>query len=216
MDRRQFKAAQRADASGSGPTLEERAPVRFPGLAGAFSLFGEMLMTGLLVLVLSLGIVTMPAALAAGIGHLRRYLAADGSPLSLLWRDFTAALRGGVVVGIIAALLAGILALDIDLAGSGLLPGGGVVAVIGWAGLIASAVALLAAAGAWTPELGWREAARSVPASIRGDVVGAGYLAATAFFVGLATWMLVPLLIPALGCAALAVVAIPERRRRRA
>jgi hypothetical protein len=33
-------------------------------------------------------------------------------------------------------------------------------------------------------------------------------------FVGIATWMLVPMIVPAIGCAALAVVAIPTRRRR--
>jgi hypothetical protein len=214
MDRRQLRAARRADASGSGPTLEERDAPRFPGAAGAFALFGEVLMVGLLITIAGLAIVTLPAALAAGIRHLRRYVAAEASPAALFWQDVKKALPGGLVVGVVSVALTLLLLLDIDLAGSGALPGGGVIAIVGWLGLAAVAVAVLAAAGAWTPGNGWRAAVRSIPHTIAADIAGALYLAATAFFVGVATWMLVPLIVPALGCAALAVVAIPTRRRR--
>ena len=123
---------------------------------------------------------TFPAALAAGIRHLRRYIAAEGSPLAAFWRDLRAALAGGLVVGFIALVLTAILLLDVDLANSGLLPGGAVVAVIGWVGLAVVAVALLAAAGAWCPAGGWRGAVRSVPRTLAGDIPGTLYLAATA------------------------------------
>jgi len=214
MDRRQLRAARRADASGSGPTLEERDAPRFPGAAGAFALFGEVLVVGLLVTIASLAVVTLPAALAAGIRHLRRYVAAEASPAALFWQDVKKALPSGLVVGFAGLLLTLLLLLDIDLARSGFLPGGGAVEIVGWVGLAALAVALLAATGAWTPETGWRAAVRSIPSTIAADLGGAVYLAATAFFVCVATWMLVPLIVPALGCAALAVVAIPTRRRR--
>ncbi|MDY0908446.1 hypothetical protein [Microbacterium sp. CFBP9034] len=213
--RREYRAARRADASGSGPTVEERPPARYPGAAGAFALFGEVLLVGLLVTVAGLAIITLPAALAAGIRHLRRYLDAEASPARLFWRDARTALPGGLVVGLAAVVAAGVLALDIHLASSGALPGGPAVAVVGWAGLVVGAVVLLAAAGAWTPETGWRSAVRGVPAAIAADPRGGLYLAATAVFVGVATWTLAPLLIPALGCAVLAVVAIPTRRRTR-
>jgi hypothetical protein len=215
MDRRQLRAAKRADASGSGPTLEEHTPARFPGVKGGFALFGEVLLTGLLVTVAGIAIITLPAALAAGIRHLRRYLNAEASHARLFWQDFVKALPGGLVVGLVAVVLGGLLALDIDLANSGFLPGGPVIAVLGWVGVVAAGVALLASAGAWTPERGWRAALWSVPASVRGDLRGTLFLAATAVFVGVATWTLIPLVVPALGCAALAVVAIPERRRTR-
>ena len=215
MDRRQLRAARRADASGSGPILEERDPARFPGVTGGFALFGEVLVTGLFVTVAGIAIITLPAALAAGIRHLRRYVNAEDSRARLFWRDFLKGLPGGVVVGLAALALSGLLALDIDLANSGVLPGGTPIAVVGWAGLAVVAVALLAAAGAWTPQLGWRAAVRSVPGAVASDLRGALLLAATAGFVGVAAWMLVPLVIPALGCAALAVVAIPERHRVR-
>jgi hypothetical protein len=215
MDRRELRAAKRADATGSGPTLDERPPARFPGATGAFALFGEVLLTGLLVTVAGIAVITLPAALAAGIRHLRRYLHAEASPVRFFWRDVRSALPGGLLVGLAAVVVTGLLLLDIDLAGSGMLPGGPVIAVIGWTGLVIAAVVLLSAAGAWTPERGWRTALAGVPASLRGDLRGALFLAATAAFVGVATWMLVPLIVPALGCAVLAVVAIPERRRAR-
>ena len=215
MDRKTLRAARRADASGSGPTLEERDPVRYPGAKGAFALFGEVLLTGLLVTVAGLLVVTLPAALAAGIRHLRRYAAAEQSHVRTFWQDWRRALPGGVVVGIVAVALAVLLLLDIDLANSGALPGGPLIAVIGWAGLLIAAVALLLAAGAWTPERGWRPAVRGIPSSIARDPIGAAYLAAAAVLVVVMTWMLAPLVVAGLGCAAFAVMAVPARRGRR-
>jgi hypothetical protein len=215
MDRKTLRAARRADASGSGPTLEERDPVRYPGAKGAFALFGEVLLTGLLVTVAGLLVVTLPAALAAGIRHLRRYAGAEQSHVRTFWQDWRRALPGGVVVGIVAVALAVLLLLDIDLANSGALPGGPLIAVIGWAGLLIAAVALLLAAGAWTPERGWRPAVRGIPSSIARDPIGAAYLAAAAVLVVVMTWMLAPLVVAGLGCAAFAVMAVPARRGRR-
>jgi hypothetical protein len=215
MDRRELRAARRADATGSGPTLEEREPARFPGAKGAFALFGEVLLTGLLVTAGGLLVVTLPAALAAGIRHLRRYVNAEQSHVRTFWQDWRAALPGGVVVGVIGALLAVVLMLDIDLANSGALPGGPAVAVVGWAGLVVGGTALLVAAGAWTPERGWRGAVRGIPSAVTGDPVATVYLAAAAVLVAVVTWMLAPLIIAGLGCAAFAVVAVPARRGRR-
>jgi len=215
MDRRELRAARRADASGAGPTLEERAPARYPGAKGAFALFGEVLLTGLLVTAAGLLVVTLPAALAAGIRHLRRYVNAEQSHAKTFWQDWKRALPGGLVVGVAAVLVTFVLTLDIYLANSGALPGGGLISLVGWAGLVVGAVALLVAAGAWTPERGWRAAVRSIPSSLVGDPIAALYLAAAAVLVGVMTWMLAPLIIVGLGCAVFAVVALPARRARR-
>ena len=215
MDRRELRAARRADASGSGPTLEEREPARFPGAKGGFALFGEVVLTGMLVAAGGLAVVTLPAALAAGIRHLRRYVNAEASHARTFWQDYRRALPGGLVVGVVGVVLALVLVLDIDLAGSGALPGGAAIAVIGWAGLVAGAVALLTAAGSWSPESGWRAAVRGTPHAIATDPIGALYLAAAAVLAGVVTWMLIPLIIAGLGCAAFAVVAVPARRGRR-
>ena len=215
MSRREEKAARRADLSGAGPVLQERAPMRFPGATGAFALFGEVLLTGLLITVGGLLLITFPAALAAGIRHLRRYLNAEASPQRRFWQDYVKALPGGLVVGVVGLALVLLLVLDIDLANSGALPGGIAISAVGWLGLAAVAVTLLASAGACDPITGWRAAVSGVPAALRADGTGALFLVATAVLVCVLTWVLVPLVIPALGCAALAVIAIPARRRRR-
>ena len=215
LTKREEKAARRADLSGAGPVREERAPMRFPGATGAFALFGEVLLTGLLIAVGGVLLVTLPAALAAGIRHLRRYLNAEASPQRRFWQDYLKALPAGLIIGAAGLSIVLLLVLDINLAGSGDLPGGIAIAAVGWVGLAAAAVTLLAAAGAWSPGTGWRPALRGVPAALVADLTGVLFLVATAIFVCVVTWVLLPLVIPALGCAALAVVAIPARRRRR-
>lgn len=206
------RAARRAAASGSGPTHD--APARNPGATGAFALFGEVLLVGVLVGALGLVVVTLPAALAAGIRHLRRYVRAEGSPLREFWRDVLRALPTGLVVGVGAAALAAVLTIDILLAGSGQLPGGSAIAVAGWVVAALAGGALLVACAAWDPRTGWASALRAIPGTAAADPVGAAYHVAAAAFVGVAAWMLIPLFVPALGCAAIAAVAIPARTRK--
>jgi hypothetical protein len=187
---------------------------RFPGARSAFGLLGEVLLVGVLVALVSVPVVTLPAALGAGARHLRRYLAAEDSALEWFWRDVRSALLGGIGLGVASVVVAAVLALDIDLASTGVLPGGPVVGVVGWVGLAAVVITLFTAAGRWMPQLGWLGALRAVPGVVRDDPAGAAYFAATAGFAGVVTWQLLPLVIPALGCVALAIVAVPERPRR--
>lgn len=215
MSRAADRAARRAALSGSGPTHDDSATTaRFPGARSAFGLLGEVLLIGIMMAIVSLPIITIPAALAAGVRHLRRYLKAEDSALAWFWRDARDALLGGTGIGAASAVIAAVLALDIDLAGSGVLPGGPVVAVVGWVGLAALVLALFVAAGRWSPKVGWLGALTGVPGAVRADLAGAAYLVATGVFAGVVTWQLAPLVIPALGCIALAIVAVPERPRR--
>lgn len=213
-DRRAERAAVRADRSGSGPALEERDPVRFPGAAAKFALFGEVLMVGVLVTLVGAAVVTLPIALAAGIRHLRRYIAAEDSRLRLFWDDVRRGIIPGAVPGLVVTVLAVVFLIDIDLARSGLLPGGPVIEIVGWMGLSSLVIAVLALAQQWTPEAGWRAAVRAVPGAIADDPIGAVYLLVAAALVVFLTSVLVPLFPAALGCALLAAVAVPERRRR--
>lgn len=213
-ERQEHRAAKREARSGAGPTVAGIEPGVNPGATAKFGLFGEVLTIGLMMTVVALGVVTLPIALAAGIRHLRRFVAAEDSRAGLFWDDVRAGILPSLIVGVPAVLIAGVLALDVVLAGSGALPGGEVIAVIGWAGLLALAVAILFAAGAWSPRQGWRAAVRGIPAAIRADAAGAAYIAAAAVFTGVVTWALAPLFIAGIGCAALAVVAVPARRRR--
>jgi hypothetical protein len=210
LSRREERALLRRERDGSGPAREGEVPEHNAGATGRFAFLGEVLMTGLLVTLVSIPVITLPVGLAAGIRHLRRVVAAEDSRSRLFWRDVRAALPGAAF-GLVVLVLSLVLLLDIDLSRTGMLPGGVVVEVVGWAGLAAVSLALLAAASSWTPEKGWRAALRAVPALVRADVVGAAYLVMAAGFVVVVTWALPPLLLPALGCAALAVVAIPSR-----
>lgn len=213
-ERKAERAAVREARSGAGPTREGVEPGRNPGAAAKFGLFGEVLTVGLLMALLSLAVVTLPIALAAGIRHLRRFVAAEDSRTTLFWQDVRVGIVPSLAVGVPAAVIAAVLGLDIVLAGTGALPGGQVIAVVGWAGLLVLAVALLIAAQQWDPARGWAMAVRAVPQAAMSDAAGTAYLAATAVFAGVVTWMLAPLVIAGLGCAALAAVAIPERRIR--
>jgi hypothetical protein len=213
MATREDRALRRAAASGAGPTAAD--PARNPGAVGAFALFGEVVLTGLLVTAAALPILTAPAALAAGHRHLRRYVRAEGSSLAQAWRDFVRALPGGLLVGLAAAAAAAALVLDIVLAGAGALPGGALVVGAGWTVAALLGAALLIAASHWSAEGGWRAALRAVPGAVGADPLGTLYIACAGGFVMLATWMLVPLIAPALGCAVLATVAVPARARRR-
>jgi len=216
MSRAADRVARRAALSGSGPTRDDAVPAaRFPGARSAFGLLGEVLLVGILVAIVSLPVVTLPAALASGVRHLRRYLKAEDSALEWFWRDVRTGLLGGVGIGAASVVIVAVLALDIDLARTGMLPGGPIVGVVGWVGLAALALVLFTAAGRWSPRLGWLGALKGVPAVVRDDPAGTAYLVATAAFAVVVTWQLVPLVIPALGCVALAIVAVPERPGRR-
>ncbi|MFC4140145.1 MULTISPECIES: hypothetical protein [unclassified Microbacterium] len=213
---RASRAAARDSRSGAGPTVAGAEPGPNPGATAKFGLFGEVLAVGLLITAASVAVITLPIALAAGVRHLRRFVSAEDSRAGLFWADVRRGILPSLPLGIGAVLLAAVLLIDIDLAGSGALPGGPVVAAVGWAGLAALVTGILLVAGAWEPDAGWRAALRAVPARAAADPAGTAYLLATGVFVGVVTWMLVPLFIPAIGCAALAVVAIPARRRRTA
>ena len=113
-------------------------------------------------------------------------------------------------------VLAIVLWLDVTLAFSGVLPGGSVVGAAGLVIAAAAVVALFTAVGRWTPGRGWRVALRQVPGAVRADPVGAAYLLATGVFAGVVTWQLLPLVIPALGCIAIAIFAVPVRPGREA
>ncbi|MFC7788390.1 hypothetical protein ACU045_05340 [Microbacterium sp. MAHUQ-60] len=208
------RAAAREARSGAGPVDANFTPGPHPGAKAKFGLFGEVLTIGLLITLVSLAVVTLPIALAAGIRQLRRFVQASDSRAALFWEDVRVGILPSLIVGVPAALIATVLTVDVVLARTGALPGGEIVGVVGWAGLVVLSVGVLVAAGAWSPQAGWRAAVRAVPGIVRADAVGALYLAATAVFVGVVTWALIPLFIPAIGCAALAVVAVPVRRRR--
>jgi hypothetical protein len=181
---------------------------------GGFALLGEVLLTGVIVAVLALPGLTLPAALAAGIRHLRRFIQGEGSRLSMVWRDARDAAVGGVgvavaaLLGVVAALMAiGLAAADPTVVGT-------VMSMVGWLGVGIIATAVVMAAGAWTPDGGWWRAVRGLRDQLDASPSGVVYLLVAVALTAVLTWQFVLLLVPSLGIVALAVVAVQSRARR--
>ena len=170
------RVGQRPDARGA-----RRRPAS-PARTGAFALFGEVLLTGLLVTIAGLAVDHPPRG--AGRRHpspppLRERGGLARAPV--LAATCVKALPGGLVVGLVGRRARRAPAARHRPRELGV-PARRSRRSRSSAGSDSSspAVALLAAAGAWTPERGWRAALWSVPASVRADLRGALFLAATA------------------------------------
>src|SRR3954463_9744552 len=179
-----------------------------------FALFAETLLTGVWIAVACLGLVTYPAAFAAGARHLRRRTGHEAGGWREFVADFRTAVRRGWLVGIagwVAAVAGGV---DVQAVRAGI-PGGPLVGAVGLFALIGLAVAGLRAAAVWEPGASWRallgEAGRRTVLDPAGSfllVGGLAVVAASALFVA-------PLAVPVLGAVAAAAVAVEERYRRR-
>ncbi|MFI8534592.1 hypothetical protein ACIGMX_30645 [Streptomyces aquilus] len=179
-----------------------------------FAVFAECLLTGVWIAVASLGVVTYPAAFAAGARHLRRRIRHEAGGWREFGADFRTALRRGWVVGLAGWAVAGAVWVDVLAARAGV-PGGPFVGAVGLFALIAVVVALLRAAAVWTPGDSWRallsDAGRRTlldPAGSFLIVGGLGVVALSAAFVA-------PLAVPVLGAVAAAALAVEERYRHR-
>jgi hypothetical protein len=180
-----------------------------------FALWGEVLLVGVAVTVASLPVVTLPAALAAGVGHLRRHVDDQSTAASLFWRDLRDALWGGIGVGV-AALLGTVAALfAIGLASADGTGVGTAMTLVGHLGIGLVGVAVLLAAGAWSRDGGWLRAVRGLRDRLDAYPAGALYLLLAVAATALLTWQFLLLLVPSLGLAALAVVAVTSRATAR-
>lgn len=189
-------------------------PRRESAFAEGFGVFAECLLTGVWIAVACLGIVTYPAAFAAGARHLRRRTAQVGGG----WREFTAdfrsALRGGWVVGVagwVAALLAWV---DVQAVRAGL-PGGPLVGAVGLFALLGLAVAGLRAAAVWVPGERWRVLLADAGRRTVRDPAGSFLLVGGAVLTCASALLIAPLAVPVLGAVAAAAVAVEKRYRRR-
>lgn len=178
-----------------------------------FAVFAECLLTGVWIAVACLGIVTYPAAFAAGARHLRRRTRHEDGGLREFAADFLAAVRGGWAVGLAGWAAAAAVRTDVLAVRAGL-PGGPFVGAVGVLALIGLAVALLRAAAVWTPGVAWRallaDAGRRTVLDPAGSflvVCGLAVVAVSALFV-------LPLAVPVLGAVAAAAVAVEQRYPR--
>ncbi|WP_432488948.1 DUF624 domain-containing protein [Kineococcus sp. SYSU DK018] len=196
----------------AGPAGTRRpAGPRAEGTRDSFELFAETLLTGVVVGVLALPLVTALPAVAGGTEHLRRHRAGEVSGTRVLLRTARAALRGSW--GVSLALLAALALLGFNaLLAVGPLPGGDVLLAV--TGLLAVAVVVLAlrAAAAWRPGAAWPSLVRTAARDAAADPGGSVLLGAAVAFVVLLAWMLPPLALPGAGLVVLGLVAVEARR----
>jgi hypothetical protein len=197
-----------------------------------FALFSETLLAGLLVLVLSIPLVTIPAAYAAGIAHLERHLAGRDDSLRGLWGAFQSALPGSWKLGITTAAAAVVIVLNLLLATVGQLPGSAVVLPATLILAAAGAVLLLRTAAAWSeaaqrdvawPDVDgeesaapgtWSAALGTAKALSLRDWTGSLLLAAALFASVVFVWMLVALFVVVPGMLILASASVKMRSSR--
>ncbi|MET7680862.1 hypothetical protein [Streptomyces sp. NPDC005423] len=185
-----------------------------PVLAERFGVFAESLLTGVWIAVASLGVVTYPAAFAAGARHLRRCTAHEGGGWREFVADFRAAVPGGWVVGVAGWAAAAVVRTDVLAVRAGL-PGGPLVGAAVLFALVGAVVAGMRAAAVWTPGESWRSLWAAAGRRTVLDPAGSFLLVGGLVLVGCSALLVAPLAIPALGAVAAAAVAVEERHRRR-
>lgn len=200
-----MKTAERPDVVSASPSMRP----------GGFALFTEMIAVGGIVTLLSIPVVTFLPALAAGVGHLRRTATLRADPMSMLWADFRANLRGVWLYAIALPLVLGLLAFNLVVLSIADLPGG---VVVRWVSLALGAVVCvvaLRAAGRRSREPGetWRTAMRSAARAAREDLRGSARLLVAVGLCAVVVWMLPILLVLVPGMLTMAVVAVESRRR---
>ncbi|MER7180466.1 hypothetical protein ABT404_13475 [Streptomyces hyaluromycini] len=182
--------------------------------AERFAVFAECLLTGVWIAVASLGVVTYPAAFAAGARHLRRRTGQVGGGLREFVTDFRAALPGGLLVGLAGWGAVAAAWLDVQAVRAGL-PGGPLVGAVGLFAVIGLAVAGLRAAAVWAPGDRWRTLLAAAGRRTVLDPGGSFLLVGGAVLVVCSALFIAPLAVPVLGALAAAAVAVEERHRRR-
>ncbi|GGR79828.1 hypothetical protein GCM10010269_18900 [Streptomyces humidus] len=194
--------------------VKARPVRREPVFGERFAVFAECLLTGVWIAVACLGVVTYPAAFAAGARHLRRRTTGRDGGLRDFAADFRAAVRGGWAVGLAGWAAAAAVSVDVLVSRAGL-PGGPFAGAVGVFALIGLAVALLRAAAGWTPGSRWRALLADAGRRTLRDPAGSFLIVCGLAVVALSAWFLPLLAVPALGTVAAAAVAVEVRYRRR-
>ncbi|RPF32044.1 hypothetical protein [Streptomyces sp. TLI_185] len=182
--------------------------------AERFGVFAECLLTGVWIAVASLGVVTFPAAFAAGARHLRRRTGHEGGGWREFVGDFRTAVTGGWIAGLAGWVAAGLVWVDVQAVRAGL-PGGPFVGAVGLFALIGVAVAGLRAAAVWEPGAAWRALLAEAGRRTVLDPAGSFLLVGGVVLVVCSALLIAPLAVPVLGAVAAAAVAVEERYRRR-
>lgn len=174
--------------------------------------FGEMLVVGLAVTVMSLPLITVVPALAAGARHLDDHVSGERDTLRGLLRSGWQATRGGWLVGACVLVISAMLCVNIVLGTQGLVPGGRVFAIVSGALLAGVLVVACRVAGLWRPGASWRTLWRCGGTLTFEDPVGSVFVLLGLGVSATVVWMLPPLIVIAPGLTAVAMVAAERRR----
>ncbi|WP_345216911.1 hypothetical protein [Georgenia halophila] len=197
----------------SNENQDVRPAGRSLGGGARFALFGEMLLTGAVLAVVSLPVVTAVPALAGGGLHLRRHLEGLDDSTGELLRHIARALRELWPVGVAVPALLLLLGFDWWLVSTGALPGGTAVGVVVAVVTAAICVVTLRFVGGWLPGAAAGRAIREAARRCTADVAGSVLLIAAVGVAVTVVWMLRPMLLVVPGLLALAAVAVENRRR---
>ncbi|KUM35426.1 Poxvirus protein I5 [Arthrobacter sp. EpRS71] len=203
-----------------------------PGLpVNRFALFAETILAGVIVLLLSIPLVTAPAAYAAGVAHLERHLSGRDDSLRSLWGNFRLALPGSWKIGITTAAAAVVIVLNLLLALVGQLPGRAAILPATLVLAAAGAVLFLRIAANWSGGVKWEGDADQQSAEVPGperwaaayasakadslrDWSGSLLLLAAVSMTVVFVWMLQALFVIVPGTLILAAAAIKIRSHR--
>lgn len=207
------------ESTRKGPRSESGVPVN------RFALISETLLAGILVLVLSLPVVTAPAAYAAGVAHLERHLSGRDDSVRSLWATFRRTLPGSFKAGATTAAVTIVVVLNLLLALAGQLPAGGVVLPATLAVAAAGAILLLRMAACWSSAAderrgsgrsAWAQAFTAAKGDAFRDWSGSLLLLVALFMSVVFIWMLPALFVVVPGTLILAAASIRMRAETRA
>ena len=208
-------AGPRPERAGRGRAQHpdgRRTPL--PHGSSSFGLFGEVLVVGLVIAMLSIPVLTALPALAAGVVHLRRHLDGESDRVVDLLRLVVAACRGVWWVSAGAVAAAVVLGFNVWLLRTEAGEMFRVPGLVSVAVMTALAVVLLRGAGGWTPGSAWWPTVRAAARRTRNDLRGTGMLVIALVLAGVIVWMLAPLVLVVGGLLALAVLAVERHADR--
>jgi hypothetical protein len=172
----------------------------------------EVALTGVVIVVVSLPIVTAPAAFVAGREHLRRAVFLRDSRVQLAWADFREAFSlGSALIGLATAVLLAATFVDLALLSAGEVLGAGAASVLIASGCVIALTVGTRAACRWSGRRTWRKALSEAIQLLRRDAVGSLLIAIAIGITALLGWQLLPIFPLAVGCLCYATLAIEFR-----
>lgn len=184
-------------------------------LPSNFQMFAESMFMGIVICVLGLLLVTIFAAVTAGIGHLHRHTRLRSDTFSDLWSEFLSILRRSWPVGVAFPLVMALLLWNLDVLARTPIPGGPALLWVMWLVLALVLVLVLrsAAAMALEPGLTWKGALQEGLRATRDDIPGTVLLLVGLGLCAVFVWMLLPLVALAPGLMSFATLAVETRRK---